>query len=107
MKQYAIAIKLAGYVAAPGMATYDNAEGDNGWYLDKRSSVPRLLSMMSHPWQSYISALKCLFEDADHSFGLSCLLLRRVMEMLSQERGVPWQNLLSQHVGCPSPSPTR
>jgi len=53
--QYAIAVKCAGHVATPGMATYDNADGDNGWYLDKRSCVPRFMLQMSHPWQSYAS----------------------------------------------------
>lgn len=41
---------------------------------------------MSHPWQSFVSTLKCLFGDADHSFGLSCLLFHRVMKMASGKR---------------------
>lgn len=64
--------KHAGNIAVQGTATCKNAE--QGWRLDKRSSVPRLLPMISHPWQSSVSALRWLFRDADHSFGLSCLL---------------------------------
>ena len=46
---------------------------------------------------------KCLFGDADHSFGPSCFLFHRVMKMPLQERVVPWQNLLAQHPACQSP----
>lgn len=46
VKKNIVAINCAGDVAVAGMATPDNA-GDNEWYVGERSSVPRLMLMMS------------------------------------------------------------
>lgn len=54
MKECAIAIECADHVAAVGMATHDNAETMD---LGKGSPVPRLMSVMSHPWQRELCSI--------------------------------------------------